>query len=189
MVMPRPGTIASRLIALGLLVAVAAAIGFGAVRPIAAVYASMFQEVRQLRQTLASHQQTEREAEKLRHQLAELRTAGPLSSLVMAPSSDGAALAKLQGQLAQTIESSGALLTSIQALPAQPAGALRRVGLRLQVTADTNSLRAILHALEFARPIAVLDNVFVHSQSARAVGVERPLTVRLDVFAFLPGQA
>jgi hypothetical protein len=57
--------------------------------------------------------------------------------------------------------------------------------LRLQVTADTTQLRDILRSLEYSRPVTILDNVFIHSKSARAVGVERPLVVRLDVYAFL----
>lgn len=186
---PRLGTPASRLLAGGLAVAVAAVVAFAVVAPIASVYASAIRDVRQLSRTLANHERVEREAGKLRLQLTDLRTESPLASIAMAPSSDGAAVAHLQSRMAQVIESSGALMNSVQALPTKPAETLRRIGLRLQFVADTKSLLAILHALEFGRPVAVLDNVFIHSWSAKAVGVDRPLSVRLDVFAFVPGEA
>jgi hypothetical protein len=62
----------------------------------------------------------------------------------------------------------------------------RQVGLRLQFTADTTSLRTILHALEFQRPVAIVENLFIYGRSAKAVGNPLPLNVRLDVYAFLP---
>ncbi len=188
MTLPPLGTSASKLSALGLVLVVAAFVGFGVVRPVIVAYASAIEEVRRLGQTFTSHRDAERQAGALSHQLANLKAEGPLSTLAMAPSSDGAAVAHLQSQLAQIVESSGGLMTSVQALPTKPGGSLRRIGLRLQLVADNKSLLAILHALEFGRPITILDNVFIHSQTAKAVGVERSLSVRLDVFAYVPEQ-
>lgn len=184
----RPRTATSRLAALALFIAVAAAVGVGVAGPVAERYAMAFEEARGLRQVLAGQERLARQADRLRGELAETGTKGELQALLMPPASDGAAAARLQSRMEKTIEGAGARLSSVQALPPQPVGTLRRIGLRLLFSADTESVRGVLHALEYGRPVTVLDNVFIHARTDKAVGTVQPLTVRLDVFAFLPGE-
>ena len=62
------------------------------------------------------------------------------------------------------------------------------IGIRLQFAANAESLLTVLHGLEYGRPVAVVENVFIHASTAQAVGNEKSLSVRLDIFSFLqPG--
>lgn len=185
---PRPNTATARLAALALCGAVVAAVGFGIVGPVAERYAMTFEETRELRQVLAGQQFLAEQADRLQSDLVATGAKGELQSLLMTPSSDGAAAARLQRRMEDMIEGAGARLSSVQALPPLPVGTLRRIGLRLLFAADAVSVRSVLHALEYGRPVTVLDNVFIHARSDKAVGTVQPLTVRLDVFAFLPGE-
>ena len=183
---PQPNTAIARLAALAFFGAVVAAVGFGIVGPVWDHYALAFEKTRELRQVLAGYQQVARQAESLRTQLDKSEADGGLGSLVMTPASDGVATARLQSRMERMIEKAGARLSSVQALPPQPMGTLRRIGLRLLFAADTGSVRTVLHAVEYGRLVTVLDNVFILARSEKAVGTVQPLTVRLDVFAFLP---
>ncbi len=187
--LPRPGTVTGKLMSLALAGVVAAAVGFGLGYPLVAQYDRVLEEIRQQRRAIADYQQVTRQADKLRRALATFKDDTSLKSQLMESVSDGAAVANLQSRMEHTIERAGARLTSVQALPPEPTGTLRRIGVRLQFVADAQSLREILYALEYGQPVTTIDNVFVHSRSSKAVGVNRPLTVRLDVFAFLPTEA
>lgn len=185
---PQPNTATAKLTALALFGAMVAVVGFGVVGPVWDRYGLAFEKTLELRQELDGYQQVARQAESLRTQLDKSKADDGLGFLVMTPASDGVVTARLQSRMERIIEKAGARLSSVQALPPQPLGTLRRIGLRLLFAADTGSVRTILHALEYGRPVTVFDNVFIHSRSEKAVGRVQPLTVRLDVFAFLTGE-
>ena len=84
------------------------------------------------------------------------------------------------------IGAAGAWLTSVQPLPATVEDGHRRIGLRIAFTAEIGALRDILFALEYGRPVMILDGVYIRARSSRAVGVARPLEARIDVFAYKP---
>ena len=111
-----------------------------------------------------------------------------LRGALLPPASEATATARLQERFGVIIETAGARLATTQVLPVRATASARRIGLRLQFSADTKSLRAILHALEFQRPVAIVESVFIHGQSAKSVGNPLPLTVRLDVYAFLAAE-
>ena len=185
---PQSNTATAKLMALALFGAMAAAVGFGVVGPVWDRYGMAIEKTLELRQELAGYQQVARQAESLRTLLDKPEADDGLGSLVMTPASDGVVTARMQSRMERIIEKAGARLSSVQALPPQPMGGLRRIGLRLLFAADTGSVRTIFHALEYGRPVTVLDNIFIHARSEKAVGTVLPLTVRLDVFAFLPGE-
>jgi len=183
--MVRPGSLPSRLAALALaaLVAGAAALALG--RPALTSYADAGRRIETLRGELARLAAAADRAEARRRALGRLDRDTGLRGLLLPPASEATATARLQERFATIIETAGARLGAAQALPVTALGSTRRIGLRLQFTADTRSLRAILHALEYQRPVAVVESVYVYSQSSRAVGAPLPLNVRLDVFSFL----
>ena len=182
--MPAGSTIA-RLTAIGLLAAVILIGVFGIGAPLRKAFSDNARRIGVLYQDLASQEATLRGTEARRRSLDRLKKDGKVRGLTLPASSAGAAAAGLQERLAGIVGTAGGRLTTVQVLEAESPGPVSRIGLRLQFTADTIQLRDILHALEYGRPVTILDNVFIHSQSARAVGVERPLIVRLDVYAFL----
>jgi hypothetical protein len=186
--MPQSGTLPARLSALLILVVLAAALWTILVQPLVSAYTDRFVEVRQLRSQMSNLNGRDRNAGDLARNFDQLKAQLADRALVLPATSDGGATAQIQRRVEQLLGEAGARLSSVQALPPLSADGLRRVGLRLQFSADTPSLQAILHDLEFGRPALVLENVFIHARSDRAVGVVRPLTVRLDIFAFLLGK-
>ena len=56
--------------------------------------------------------------------------------------------------------------------------------MRVAFATDIEALRDILYALEYGQPVMILEGVYVHARTSRAIGVGYPLDVRIDVFAF-----
>lgn len=183
----QPGTLVSRIAALGILIVVIA-IGWSIViGPLSTAYGDAADDVRRQRGQLAALQNRAMSGE-LQSTLTAMKEQIAKRGLLLEDANDGAAAAKLQQTLVGLLEQSGGSLSSVQALPTRAIEQLKRIGLRLQFSADPASLQKILYGLEFGQPVIVLENVFVHARTDRAVGLARPLTVRLDVFAFLPGE-
>ena len=187
--MLQPGTFAAKSLAVALLALVCALALFGIARPVAGQYGLAISEVRQLRVQLSRIQKVAARAADLQRQVASTQSQAAVFGLVGAPASDGAAAAALQRRIEQILDAAGARVSSVQVMPARDFGTLRRIGLRIQFSADTASLRQVIHALEFGRPVALVENLFIHARSDRGVGAPRPLTVRLDVSQFQPGSA
>jgi general secretion pathway protein M len=116
---------------------------------------------------------------------AELRSAGPTTTLVLDGASDAIAAATLQGLVQENAGGVGAQIASIEALPAEPRGALRRIGLRVALNAGYETTVRLIAALEAAQPPLVIDNLTVHGgiqglDAASAIGLD----VAFEVYAF-----
>lgn len=186
--MARRGSIQSRLAALALTIAVVAVLGLAIVQPALTKYADGARRIETLRGQLAKLEAAAATAAARREELGRLGGESGLRGLLLPPASEATATARLQERFGGIIEQAGARLSTTQVLPVRATATVRRIGLRLQFNADTASLRAILHAFEFGRPVAVVESVFIYGQSAKAVGNPLPLTVRLDVYAFLQAE-
>jgi len=185
----QPGTFAAKAAAIAVLLIAAAIFWVAVAGPIVAGYERGGLELRTLQATLLRHKKIADDSGRLARELAELESDGRLKTLMLTPASEGRAVAELQERMENLIKASGARLSSLQALPVQSVKGVRKIGMRMQFSANNQSLRKVLHALEYSRPLSVLDNVFIHSASARSVGNSLPVTVRLDVFMFLPGKS
>ena len=84
------------------------------------------------------------------------------------------------------VAASGAVVTSVQALPAESGEGLQRIPVRVKLSADTAGLFALLHALESERPVLLIDNVTIGARTSQAVGAGRNLDVQFDVVGFRP---
>lgn len=184
----RPGSVPSRLAALALAVLAVAALALTLGGPALKSYQDAGRRIESLQGELARLEAAAGRAEARRQALGRLGRDPGLQGLLLPAASETTATARLQERFGAIIETAGARLSTAQVLPVTVQGAVRRIGLRLQFTADTPSLRAILYALEYQRPAAIVESIFVYSQSSRAVGVLLPLNVRLDVFSFLPAE-
>lgn len=108
----------------------------------------------------------------------------PDSGLLVEATTDGSAAALLQTHLQRLIEDQAAQLVSIEALEGETQGAYRAVRVRAQFAIGHDGLGHVLHALEEGRPVVFLDNLSVNARSARAFGVERPLDVQVELTSF-----
>lgn len=97
------------------------------------------------------------------------------------------AAAELQEQARVVLEANGGKLNSIQILPPKDEGAYRQVSVTMQLTAPLSALKAMLYALESARPYLFIDNFTVRARVgfvARDPAVEPDLTVQLDLTGY-----
>ncbi|CAA7621446.1 type II secretion system protein GspM [Magnetospirillum sp. UT-4] len=112
-----------------------------------------------------------------REALAARRRAG---GLLLPGGSEALAAAALQNTLKAAVAEAGGSLISTQALPAASTGGLTRIAVRARLGADLAALRAVLHAIDAARPPLTVDRLEVR---APAGGGGR-LDIHLDVAGF-----
>lgn len=79
------------------------------------------------------------------------------------------AAAELQEQATIILDQNGGKLNSIQILPHKDEGAYRQVSVNLQLTAPLSAVKAMLYALESARPYLFVDNFTMRAQFNPAV--------------------
>jgi general secretion pathway protein M len=168
-----------RLLALGITFAVLIILWFGAVSPLLDLYADRTLELEQ-RRNIAAHM------ENLAAQLPDLtqRAAsktGPAPTLVLQGSSDAVAGATLQNMVQDMATAKGANLVSVESLPAETAGAYRRIGLKLSMNAPWPVLVALLQSVEQATPPMLVDDLQIHGSPIailnRAAGLEAGFTI------------
>ena len=99
----------------------------------------------------------------LRARLTELRATASKSKIALDGANDAIASANLQSRVVALATSLGATVGSIEALAAEPRGGFRRIGLRIVVTGEYESLVRLFGAIEASVPPLVLDNLHVHT--------------------------
>ena len=126
----------------------------------------------------------------LRAQAAASQTAVAPVPASLEGASDAVAAANLQGLLEGMANTAGVKVTSAEALPAEQAGAYRRIGLRVNLDAGWSALVALLRAVQQATPRMFVDDVQLHAQPTGEKVRELPLDIALTVLAFrMPGAA
>lgn len=112
-------------------------------------------------------------------------------TLLLPGGSTAGAAAYLQQQAGLLSTTAGTLLLSFELLPSAGAGdeegaPLQAVAGRMRVTANTASLRSLLHAMETHRPLLQIDNVFVRARNDQDTVPGGHLDVQLDVTGYRP---
>lgn len=99
------------------------------------------------------------------------------------------AAAELQEQATTILDHNGGKLNSIQILPHKDEGAYRQVSVNLQLTAPLSSVKAMLYALESARPYLFIDNFSIrapYNPAARNDSANEPdLIVQFDLTGYV----
>jgi general secretion pathway protein M len=104
--------------------------------------------------------------------------------------SGGAALsaAEVQEAVRQFIEANGARLITMQVPASKDEGRYRQVAVNVQLTANIQTLRKILHRVENGTPLLFIDNLMVRSQVPATFkpgpGAEPEMFVQFDVYGY-----
>jgi general secretion pathway protein M len=109
------------------------------------------------------------------------------ANLGLSDTSDSVASATLQEQVQAMATAAGAMLASVETLPAESAGAWRRIGLRVTLTTPWPVLVGVLRALDEATPRLLVDDLHVHGSVLAAQPVAPPLQTSFTVYAFRAG--
>ncbi len=107
----------------------------------------------------------------------------PASAALLPGTSDALAAAALQERLGTLAREHDATLVSSDPLPAQPVGQVRRVALRLVLSARYASLLALLQAMAQDTPTILVDELSLRAPISIASG-EPPMEVGMTVSAY-----
>jgi general secretion pathway protein M len=176
-----------QILAAGLLLLAIIVVWLGVVGPILDFYATRADEVAGL-QARAT-----REAA-LIASLPELKQAAQIAAqtpqrAVLAGNSDAIAGAALQEQVQSMATASSAQLTSIETLPAEQVGAYRRIGVRVELSAQLAVVVALLRAIEEAQPSMLIDDIRLTATPVGPQNTQLPLDGAFTVYAFRVGTA
>jgi general secretion pathway protein M len=176
-----------QLLAGGLALLVVFAVWLGVVAPVLDWYSERADGLEALRLRAA------REAaliETLPALRAEARTsAGTPTRQVLAGSTDAIAGATLQEQVQTMATAANAQLTSIETLPGEQNGAYRRIGVRLELSAQLAVVIALLKSVEEAQPGMLVDDVRLTATPVGPMNAQLPLDCAFTVYAFRIGTA
>ncbi len=109
---------------------------------------------------------------------------GPAPIAVLSGASDAVAGADLQQRLQDMAAKAGTALSSTEALPPQPLGAYRAIGVRMTINAPWPNLVRLLQAIDTARPQMLVDDLQVHGAYGFIREGSAPLNASLSVIGF-----
>ncbi len=181
----------SRAAALLLLAAVVAAAYVWIVEPIATAYADTEAAIADTRALVERYDRLAAARASLEAQLAAIEQKPDTAAYYLSGATDALAAASLQARVTALVEGSGAALLSIQTLTSTEDRGLRRVAIRLQMTAEIAPLVRVLHGLETGIPLLFVDNLELQSQAAPTLEPDSaqaraPLVVGFDLYGYLP---
>ena len=144
-------------LAVSLVVLAAFLLWLGVLGPLAGWYADRSETLDQLRARAAREAALIETLPALRAEADSV--AKTPTRAVLAGGSDAIAGATLQEQVQAMASSAAAQLTSIETLPAEQSGAYRRIGVRMELSAQLPVVVALLKAIEEAEPSMLVDDI------------------------------
>lgn len=177
-----------RLLAVGVTLLALALVWAAVVDPLLGWHASLREAVANRGAVAARMVAVADRLPELRRQ-AQAETGGaPAAAALLEGSTDALAGAALQVRVRELASQSGASLASVESLPAEAAGAYRRIGVRITATDTWPVLVRLLQALDEASPRMLVDDLNLQAAlSLAGATTTRPLSTTLTVFAFRAG--
>jgi len=126
---------------------------------------------------------------RLEQQATATAQAAPSKIVLLDGASDAVAGAALQQRLQDIAAQTGASLSSMEALPSQPIGGYRQVGVRVTVNAGWAALIALIEAVGAGPPQMLVDDLQVHGQGGLIRDADVPLLASMTVTGFRTGAA
>lgn len=187
--MTRSGELRHALLALLLTAAVLVAVFAVLAAPALAERATLHERRAQLQTELAAYERAAARAPALRRQLDQLHGRKDNRSGFFEPMLPALAAAELQRRITALINEHKATLVSTQVQAASSDTPFPRIGIRVQMRADVESMTAIFHGLTGSVPVLLLDNVLIQSQNAarrtRGSAGADVLDVQFDLYGFM----
>lgn len=186
---PAAAAIGRRSAALALLVLLAAGVYATLVSPVVDRYLADRSTAAQLRLAVDGYRRIASRLPALKAQLAALQAGHPSHSGYLPGANETIAAAELQHRVKAIVLASGGDLRTVEMLPAQPQGRLRKIGLRGQMTIGLAGLQKVLYLLNETRPFLFFDglDIRVREDDVRRgrPGEDAQLNVAFDVYGYL----
>lgn len=174
-------------LALGVTLILLAALWAGVVAPLLALHADRVETLAQRRALAGRMANLAETLPLLRRQASAVEASGPAPQALLEGATDAIAGATLQETVQRMAQAAGANLTSVEALPGQAAGALRRVGLRVSLAASWPVLIELLGAIDRAAPRMLVDDLSLQASLLTLRPGQSKLDIRFSVYAFRTG--
>lgn len=172
-----------RLLAVALTLIAVALVWFGLVSPLLAWKADLA-DMRTLRTARAGRMQALADSvPALQRQADAASTSGPPLQAMIPGTSDAVAAAALQEQIQDMARRTGATISSVEALAADPVGDYRRIGVRVTMSGSWPVIIAFLRTMGEATPRMMADDLQMQ-QPLVQFGAEKPLDASFSVFGF-----
>lgn len=179
----------SRSLAVAILVAALAALWVLLVAPVTEKFEGYGRSISHSRELLVRHLQIAAQRARLETELEELRRAQSSTGRFLEGGGIELVAAEAQNKVKNLIDANGATLKSTQILPAQEKDNFRKLTIRVTMSADTEALQKIFHALETANPYLFLDNIDIRSRRRRARRgrsvSQGELQIRFDLYGYM----
>ncbi len=181
--------VVSRAMALAILAALVWAAHAFAVVPLSARFRLYEESIARSEELVQRYRRIGASRPVLESQLAEARRRLSPEGLYLAAASDALVAADLQNRVKAIVEQRDGKLSSTEIVPARDEGQVRRIGIRVKMTATTEDLQEIFHGLEAAKPYLFIDDVVLRIRSARrgknkTSQAESTLTVGFELFGY-----
>ncbi len=173
----------SRVLALALLGAVVAGLYLLVARPVTEQHQRYRDSIAQSQSLLGQYRRLGASLPALQSQIAELDRRRNAAGTHLRGASDALVAAELQTRVKLAVESHGGRLTSTQILAAKDESELRRIGMRVQMTATIEVLHQIFYQLESSKPLIFLDNIDIRTRRAARPRRRRSGSTPADVAA------
>lgn len=189
--------IASRALALTILVGLLVVLWLAAVQPLLDRFAAYRQTVQTAEEQLPRLRSMAAAAPALEADLARLQRDPTARTRQLSGDNDALAAAELQNRLGRFAAANGAVLRSTQILSPEEEEGFRRIAVRVALEADTEALLKILYGLETAPTLLFVDNLEIRARSGGRVrrtsqGREAAadlLLIRFDLAGYIGGGA
>lgn len=179
----------SRSLAVAILVAALAALWVLLVAPVTEKFEGYGRSISHSRELLVRHLQIAAQRARLETELEELRRAQSSTGRFLEGGGIELVAAEAQNKVKNLIDANGATLKSTQILPAQEKDNFRKLTIRVTLSADTEALQKIFHALETANPYLFLDNIDIRARRRRARRgrsvSQGELQIRFDLYGYM----
>lgn len=188
----------SRLVALSLLLMVMAATYVFVIEPLVVAYAETDDAIADTRAYLQHVERVGATRPALAKQMAEFEHRHRSQGYYLRGGTDALAAAALQDRLNKVIDANGGTLRSIQPLPGMDEQGFRRVTVRVQMTATTESLFRTVYTLEAGKLLVFIENIGIQNRMVRRTKIQTDhseltqepiLTVGFDLYGYLPLEA
>ena len=177
---------------MALLVGLVTIVYLAVVQPIIDARSEQREEIANLEETLQRYQRVAAQRAPREATLAELKQRASGEDGLLRGANETLMAAAIQNRLKSLVDESHGELKSIQILPPQVDGPLRRIAVRGQIAVTIEAAQRVFHDLESGDPLLFLDGISIRSRDDSRRRRERTpdgmLEVRLDVYGYAQPQ-
>jgi general secretion pathway protein M len=181
--------LASRALAVLLLIAIVMGAYFLVVDPLISAYEVNSDAVTQLSAALERYRAAGQQLPQRQAALQALRTADSAREGFLQGANDNLVAATMQSRIKSEAEAARGELRSTQILPAVDEGKLHRIAIRAQMTVTLEAAQKVFYGIEASAPYLFLDNVVMNARASIRRGGQEPddnplIDVQFDVYGY-----